>query len=240
MQSLSQADCLALWESGRALHPLDQGLLAVQTAFPECRHESVADWPLGRRNHALAELHCASFGRWLRGWASCEECGEKLEFQVDGHELIASGTERDSERIAYAGSEFRLPTSRDLAVIAAENDALVAAMRLVRQCLVATSSGSSEDFIDAWGDDELEAIGARMAVADPLAEILLHFDCPVCGFAFDESLDLASFLWAQMESRARRLLLEVHELATAYGWSEAEILSLSAARRNAYLEMVRA
>jgi hypothetical protein len=240
MQSLSQADCLALWESGRALHPLDQGLLAVQTAFPESRRESIADWPLGQRNRALAELHCATFGRWLRGWTACEQCAEKLEFQVDGQALIASGSDRVQQPIAYAGSEFRLPTSRDLAGIANESDASAAALQLLRRCLVAESKGSADTLIHAWSDDELEAIGERMAEADPLAEIMLHFDCPACGCAFDESLDLASFLWAEMDSRARRLLLDVHELASAYGWSEAEILSLSAARRHAYLEMVRA
>jgi hypothetical protein len=47
-------------------------------------------------------------------------------------------------------------------------------------------------------------------------------------------------LWAEIEVRAKRLLLEVHLLATAYGWSEAEILSLNAQRREFYLEMVRA
>jgi len=236
MQSLSQADCLALWESGRALHPLDQGLLAVHTAFPDSRRELVADWPLGRRNRALAELYCTSFGRWLRGWTACEQCAEKLEFQVDGHVLIASGAERVLQAIEYEGSDFRLPTSRDLAGIAGESDASAAALRLLRQCLVETLEVSS----DVWSEEDLEAIGERMAEADPLAEIRLHFDCPICGCTFDESLDLASFLWEEMEARARRLLLDVHELATAYGWSEQEILSLSAARRNAYLEMVRA
>lgn len=240
MQSLSQADCLALWESGRALHPLDRGLLAVATAFPESRRESVADWPLGQRNRALAELHCATFGRWLRGWTSCEQCAEKLEFQVDGEALLASEAERVLKPIAFAGYEFRLPTSRDLAAIAVEGDAGAPAVRLLQRCLVADTKGRAEISGGAWSEDELGAIGERMAEADPLAEILLHFDCPACGCAFDESLDLASFLWAQMESRGRRLLLDVHELATAYGWSEMEILSLSAARRNAYLEMVRA
>jgi hypothetical protein len=238
MQSLSQADCLALWERGRALHPLDQGLLAVHTAFPECRSESIPDWPLGQRNRALAELHCASFGRWLRGWTACEQCTERLEFQVDGYALIASGAERVRGPVAYAGSEFRLPTSRDLAAIAEESDPSAAALGLLRQCLVASNSSEAPD--GGWSEAELDAIGERMAAVDPLAEILLHFDCPVCGCAFDESLDLTAFLWAEMEGRAKRLLLDVHELASAYGWSEGEILSLSAARRNAYLEMVRA
>ena len=67
-----------------------------------------------------------------------------------------------------------------------------------------------------------------MALADPLAEIMLHFDCPACGTSFDESLDLAAFLWAEIEGQAKRLCCEVHTLASAYGWSETEILSLSA------------
>jgi hypothetical protein len=91
-----------------------------------------------------------------------------------------------------------------------------------------------------WSEEEIEAVGERMAAADPLAEILLRFDCPSCGASFDESLDLTSFLWAEMEGRAKRMLLEVHTLASAYGWSEAEILSLSPARREVYLEMARA
>ena len=41
MRTLSQADLLALWESGRTLHPIDQGLLAIHAAFPDTRHESV-------------------------------------------------------------------------------------------------------------------------------------------------------------------------------------------------------
>ena len=240
MQSLSQADCLSLWERGRTLHPLDQGLLAVATAFPESRRETIADWPLGQRNRALAELRCASFGRWLRGWTACEQCAEKLEFQVDGQALVASGAERVVEPIAYAGRAFRLPTTRDLAAIAAEGEPAAATVRLLQQCLLPNPGDSAKTSRDTWREEELEAIGERMAEADPLAEILLHFDCPACGCAFDESLDLAAFLWAEMEAHARRLLLDVHELASTYGWSEMEILSLSATRRNAYLEMVRA
>jgi hypothetical protein len=35
-------------------------------------------------------------------------------------------------------------------------------------------------------------------------------------------------------------LRDVHELASAYGWRESEILALSPQRRQAYLELVRA
>jgi hypothetical protein len=74
MLALTQADFLALWESGRALHPLDQGLLAIDAAISEAQHDSAADWPIGRRNRVLAEMRLACFGPALRGWTSCGQC----------------------------------------------------------------------------------------------------------------------------------------------------------------------
>ena len=50
--------------------------------------------------------------------------------------------------------------------------------------------------------------------------------------------DILSFFWGEIQICARRLLREVHALASAYGWTESEILSLSTTRRHAYLEMV--
>jgi hypothetical protein len=243
MRRLSQSDCLALWESGRTLHPIDQGLLAVQTAFPETRDESVADWPLGRRNRALAELHVASFGRSLRGWTTCGQCAEKLEFEVDGEVLAAMGAAEVESRVALGQSEFRLPTSRDLAHLAAQPEAPDAAMLLLERCRLdgdRQDLGTEGDAPLDMNEQEVEEVGSMLALADPLAEILLDFDCPVCGESFQESLDLASFLWAELEAASRLLLLDVHTLASAYGWGEAEILGLSASRREFYLEMVSA
>lgn len=42
----------------------------------------------------------------------------------------------------------------------------------------------------------------------------------------------------EISARARTLLVEVHQLASAYGWSEREILSLAPERRAPYLAMV--
>jgi hypothetical protein len=47
-----------------------------------------------------------------------------------------------------------------------------------------------------------------------------------------------TFFWSEISAEARRLLLEVHNLASAYGWSESDILSMSALRRRYYLEMI--
>jgi hypothetical protein len=214
------------------LHPIDRSLLAVQTAFPETRDERVADWPLGRRNRALAQLHCACFGPRLSGWTTCRRCGEKLEFNVDGHALMEASA-ATAETVPIGDRMFRLPTSRDLARIAETVDGVDAARTLLDLCLVAGDAA-------AWSEEEIEEAGEKLAAADPLAEVQLDFRCPVCSEAFEESLDLAAFLWSEFEARAKRLLLDVHLLARAYGWSEGEVLALSPARRKFYLEMVEA
>lgn len=233
MRPLNQMDFLALWEKGNSLHPLDKGIMAVQAAFPEM-NENIADWPIGRRNRALAEMRRAAFAVALRGWSQCPYCGEQLEFEIDGNMLAEGEIPEPDACVVVGGKSYRLPTSRDLAAVVNVRDENAAARMLLKKCCISKMSHDS-----AWSDDEVEEIGQSMAAADPLAEILLSFDCPNCETHFDKSLDMPSFFWAEMESQAKRLLMEVHMLASAYGWSQSEILSLSPVRRNFYLDMVR-
>ena len=230
MRAPTQAELLALWEAGRSLEALDRGALAASVASGS---EDAADWPLGKRNRALAQLHCTAFGGRLQGWTSCPECSERLEFTFDGR-AVANAPPAERSLVAVNEWRFRLPTSRDLADAAEEESDLAASRRL----LVACWAGSGPAPAD-WSEEDLSLVGERLAEADPLSEIRLHFDCPSCPASFDESLDLGDFVWAKVESHAKRLLGEVHSLASAYGWSEAEILALSPARRGAYLDLAR-
>ena len=217
------------------MHPLDQGLLALATAFPETPYEGLADWPLGRRNRALAELRCACFGRSLRGWIACPQCGERLEFEMDGRALAGEDANEPGRcgPVVVRGHSFRLPSSRDLARVAGETDARLAAIRLAEGCRI--EGGESPE----WTEENLEDLEHEMALADPMAETRLHLHCPACGNEWDETLNIAAFLWAEIEARAKRLLFEAHTLASAYGWAEKEILSLSEPRRALYMEMVQ-
>ena len=232
MPALRAADFLDLWERGCRLHPVDQGLLALGAAFPDTTYEALADWPLGRRNRALARLRCSLFGSRLEGWISCPQCGEKLEFELDTRAL-AEGEDPEAKPVVVRGQAFRLPTSRDLARIAREGDPPTAAARLLESCRLESASAP------AGAEQEMDEIGDQLAKADPAAETRLALVCAACGHQWVEALDITAFLWAEIEARARRLLFEIHALASAYGWSEAAILALSETRRALYLEMVR-
>jgi hypothetical protein len=232
---MTQAEVLKLWEAGRLLEPLDRAVLVASVASSDKR--SAADLPLGARNRSLAQLHCDAFGGILRGYTGCRRCGEQLEFEFDGHTVAApsaAAQTSDLQLVPVGKWLFRLPTSRDLAIAAEESGEQAAVQRLLASC----DSGSEP--AANWTEEDLDIIGQRLSEADPFAEIMLHFECPACAASFDESLDLGDFVWAEIQPQAMRIFQEVHVLASAYGWSESEILALSPARRSAYVELAQA
>ena len=79
-----------------------------------------------------------------------------------------------------------------------------------------------------------------MGAADPQAEITFALDCPGCGQGWNALFDVATFFWSELAAEARRLLREIDAIARAYGWSERDILGLSAGRRQSYLETIAA
>jgi hypothetical protein len=84
----------------------------------------------------------------------------------------------------------------------------------------------------------LALMTAEMARRDPQADVELALACPGCGQQWTVIFDVELFLWTKIDARSRRLLREVNVLAQAYGWREADILDMSATRRQAYLELV--
>jgi hypothetical protein len=99
---------------------------------------------------------------------------------------------------------------------------------LNRCCLDADHSG-------AWTPGQVVDIGRRMAAMMGAADVQLQLSCVACGCEFSERLDAPEFFWSEIERRAQFLLDEVHRLASAYGWDEGTVLSLTPARRAAYL-----
>jgi hypothetical protein len=232
MKALSPHDLLQLWERGDRLYPLDQALLVLRAALPEGQREAIADWSLGRRNRALLELHVFCFNARLQAWAACACCGEKMEFDLDTRVLLSmfEAATQQEETVEVNGRTFRLPTSRDLARALQEADAGQAPMRILQACCIGEAPVG-------WTEEDLNTIGEKLASADPIAEPRLSLTCPACGETQDETFDPVTFVWAELQAVAKRLLREIHTLASAYGWSEGEILSLSNFRRSQYVGM---
>jgi hypothetical protein len=61
--------------------------------------------------------------------------------------------------------------------------------------------------------------------------------CDACGESWTRVLDVDDYLWCELDAWAARTLQDIHLLATAYGWSEAQVLAVSPRRRRRYLEL---
>ncbi len=201
----------------------------------------------------MISIHVELFGGRLDGLAHCPRCATAVELNVPLAELTAGiPSPEPVEPLVVDGRtvHWRLPDDADLAAVAGAATTDEAALLLVSRCvigsedprnfgeMVAPHAPSGSHFPEN-AQILRELLAERIAAADPYADISFDLACPECGTWWESALDMADFVWAQLNTHARRLLGEVDELARAYGWSEREILGLSQGRRDAYLELVR-
>ncbi len=234
---------LAAWDEGQAA-PSPGGRLRALLAL--CGEEDgFATLPLGAANARLLDLRRELFGPRLACLLDCPACGARLELELAVADLRRALPAALPEALtAESGGErarFRLPTWADLSAVAAEVAGESAGDRLLRRCLLELEVGEANDQAGGddlpWSDALAAAVAAAMEEADPLAELRVLVTCSDCGEGFTARLELADYLWAEIDARAQALFTEVHALARAYGWREGDILALSPARRRVYLEL---
>jgi hypothetical protein len=167
---------------------------------------------------------------------------EGLALTPAARDLLAAAEPDRDMRVEFDGGhvELRLATAGDLVAAAEAPSAAAARATLLERVVAAGELDGAPVDAAALSDDAVERIGARLAAADPLAELTLTLTCPACETGARVDFDPSDFLWREIDARARDLLEEVAALAGAYGWSEAEILGLSPARRRVYLELAGA
>jgi hypothetical protein len=170
--------------------------------------------------------------------ASGDDAGER-ESGVSAQTSPAGGG-RGSLALTLDGYRvaFRLPDTLDLLAGVRLTDAEEAQRQLLERCVIAAENGGHHVGTGDLPTRVIEAIAVAMAEADPQAEISLSLTCPTCGHTWQALFDIASFLWSEISAWGYRMLADVHTLAQAYGWREADILGMSSWRRQAYLEMV--
>jgi hypothetical protein len=234
------ATLLDAWEATTALaRPWRElALLAGVSGEPV---DALARLPIGERDRRLLALRVAKLGDRLDCETVCPACGERLEMALVTSALECAPVEPGGTSVLEHGDwriRFRLPTSADLAACIGEP---ATGQALLARCVVEAAHHDAprppQALRQALPDDLRDALAARMAELDPQADVRLALDCPACGHGWQADLDIGGFVLAEVDAHATRLLSEVHGLASAYGWREADILALSPARRRRYLEL---
>lgn len=243
MRPLTAADIIRVWESGDRQDAAARAVHLLSAAFPEKRGEELWRLSLSQRNECLLGVRERLFGSKLDAFSECLNCGAQLEFTLNAGALrgagfvAASDTEFGLEAEGYA-LRFRLLDSLDLRAAAAAPDVSAARRLLAERCVLAAHRGAEAVTAAELPDAVIERLAARLAECDPQAEVLIDLACPACERSWQVPFDIASFVHTEISAQARRLLREVHALARAYAWHEADILAMSARRRRYYLEML--
>jgi len=242
LPSLNPETLLTAWEEAAPESPVRRALILLARVWPHRSPQQWADAPIGVRDASLISLQEALFGSRLDTTAVCPNCGERLELTFGTKDisdaqpaLEAAGplhVETDGCRI-----EFRVPNSMDLIAITDSGSADPRAL-LLRRCILSAHRGDSEVEFGTLAPGALTAVVNAMAAADPQAEIRIETECVACSHRWPVLFDIVPYLWSEVEDWACRLLNDVHSLASAYGWSERDILSLSPQRRRHYLDLV--
>lgn len=165
-------------------------------------------------------------GRTIRTDAFCPApgCGERIDIAFSVEEYVDHHRPRTCRGVAepepgvweLAGVRFRVPTIGDLL------------------------DGTLGDCI---ADGAPRAVARRIeralhALAPPLAGELAGV-CPECGATVELWFEPVDYVLAELREASAALFQQVHELASAYHWSEQAILALDRRRRSRYVELVR-
>ncbi|GAC1341981.1 MAG: hypothetical protein NVS4B9_32890 [Ktedonobacteraceae bacterium] len=252
MRTLSGQEMLRIWERGLGQHPVERALTMLSVAFPDVPRDALLALSVGQRDAYLLALREAAFGSQFSGFAQCQQCQERLEFTFDMSNVrVGAASLETLEQVQQFHVEgqgrdtpgpyevhARLPNSTDLLAITACRSIAAARDILIQHCILHAFLNEDEVSRESLPESVVTDIGVQLVECDPQSEVDIALSCPACGHEWPVVFDIAAFLWVELQAYAKRLLRDVHTLATAYGWHEADILAMSAVRRQFYLEMV--
>jgi hypothetical protein len=243
MHLLTAADAIRVWELGQQQLPAERAVTVLAAAFPDRPKKELLRLTLGQCNARFLDVRERVFGAALNGFSECGYCGERLEFTLN------SKTLRSAEPVALPDTEFTLESQGyfvrfrlldigDLDAASASGDVNAARTRLVERCVLEARRDNQTVTVAELPETVIADLARRLAECDSDAEVIIDLTCPFCEFKYQLPFEIASFFHMEIGAHAQRLLGEVHILARAYGWREAEILAMSARRRQSYIEML--
>lgn len=193
---------------------------------------------VGARTAALLRVLEASDGVPALNLASrCGACGEAFEFELPLAALVAT------EANPSQALSVTLPGRSPLSLRRPTGDDLLR----WRQAGWTSRPDAAHLMLEALkisgpvpAPEDEPALAAALATLDPLVAFDVDCRCPQCDAAQAVSVDLEGLALARLAARQNALVHDVHRLASRYGWTEAEVLAVSATRRRRYLALIEA
>lgn len=214
------------WEAVRG-EPLPVRAAALAALASDRPLGEAMRWSIPKRDRVLFAFRARVFGDAIDAVTRCPRCDEPLEMLLSLATVQPRGRgptgDARTVRLGRRRIRCRLPNTEDLMAVAGLADAAAARAALLERCIESDDGASRER-------------AAALLPAEP-TDVRLTLTCPACAHAWDTPFDIAAFAWREVDEWAERTLREIHVLARAYGWSEHDILTLGARRRQTYVEM---
>jgi hypothetical protein len=238
MPDLSTPALMAAWEDGMGEPLVDRAPTLLRSLGLVEPGRDPSDLTVGACDLLLFDLRGRLFGSDLDLAATCPSCGQGVEVVIPTEQVLPDKpdvppplvtVETDGLRI-----RSRVPTNRNLRdVFRYGPEATIT--DLLERC-VDTVDGPGAPYAPADLPAAVaEHVADALAASDPGAEVTVEIECP-CGAQWSEILDIRSILWGELTRWVQARLVEVHQLASVYGWAEGDILAMSPLRRAFYLE----
>jgi len=233
------ATLLQAWESGAAAAPLDRSPSLLHSLGAVAAGVRTDELTIGQCDARLFELRRVMFGEILEVVATCPACQTEVELSVALGELQPPVREGPVPPLTVQANGYtllcRIPCNKDLRALGGRGGEVTLRDLLERCALEVSSPGGAPAVLSELPEAAADAAVEALAESDPGAQTALCIRCP-CGSEWVDELDIRTVVWSDLTEWVGRTLTEVHQLARAYGWSEAEILGMSRWRRRWYLE----
>ncbi len=196
------------------------------------RNLSVAD-----RQFLMGQLaaHIDDQPVWLT--AECGQCHELFDISIRFAELPVkpAGEDFPETTVATEHGKFRVrvPTGADQEAIATIDDE-TEALHILLQRLLSTLEPAQVIDVRQLSRSDLAVIEARVEAMAPEIANHLQTHCPACETG--NQVPISSY--ATLQRPVGDLYAEIHRLAQTYHWSESDILGLTRARRQIYLQLI--
>lgn len=173
---------------------------------------------------------------WLR--ADCTSCHKPFDLHVQRSMLpvkeAADGFPRCSVEGRDGRIELRVPAGRDQKAVAGLSDEKAMQRLLASSVVSINGSPPGAAMLSELDAADMCAIEQALDDVSPSVCDALQTECPECGSPQAVRFSHYDIRFGHQQGLYR----EVHQIASAYHWTEEEILALPSSRRRMYLELI--
>ena len=192
--------------------------------------------PISQRDQIMLQLNVNLFGNRILSTIICKNCKEKIDIDFKLSEFANSifksrrypGLKKENNSFLSLpnGLKIRLPNGDDEL---RANSVTDKSEFLFKQCVPNPEDYSSKNRV------EVESILNQLA---PLVKSDFPINCPECGSSQQIHFDIQSFFLQRMLNNKKRVLYEIHLLASHYNWTYSELVGLPKKEREQYVKYI--